>query len=321
MKKVTCIVMIVFLFFTVICFTACANEPITLLEFESTSDIELDGKYSDAIITVIAHPSRCITSGVTLVANKQGYVEIEKGNTSIVVGRDYYKIEFTVTPIYNGTIYLNAKDSVTGVYTADSIKVEISGLEEKPITDKDERDYLIGYGWTTQMVESFIDIRKQIGMSRLKEITNKSEDIARYDFINEDNDICNVIFEAENVMEVYDCKGERKLYPSNGNNIIYISDITTEMKLDLQTLAKKTVRAHLLSPSTADFPLFDWAFTLGTSTTNCVVVVSYVDVQNIFGVSIRQNFAINILCSADGEYTWSAMLLGDQYYYNESLFN
>ncbi len=321
MKKVICLGTTVFLFFVLFCFTACATEPITLLEFESTSDIELKGKYSEETITVFAHPSKCVTSGVSLIADKEGYVEIEKGDTIIAVGKDYYEIEFTITPIYNGIIHLTAKDSSTRVSTGASIKVEITGLEEKPLTDEEERDYLIDYGWTDEMVESFVEIRQQIGLSRLREIINKSEDMAKYDFVNEDNDVCNVIFEADQVSEIYDCQGERKLYPSNGNNIIYISDLTTEMKVQLQTLAKTTVKEQLLAPSTADFPLLDWAYTLGTSTTNCVVVVSYVDSQNIFGASIRLNFAINILCGADGEYTWSAMLLGDQYYYNESLLN
>ena len=75
MKKVICLGTTVFLFFVLFCFTACATEPITLLEFESTSDIELKGKYSEETITAFAHPSKCVASGVSLIADKPVYGE------------------------------------------------------------------------------------------------------------------------------------------------------------------------------------------------------------------------------------------------------
>lgn len=317
MKKATHLLLLFICCFTMLGFTACGTEPITKLEFETDTNIEFTSEYDEAIITVLAYPSDCKTSDVTLIADKDGYIEIENVQAYISIGTNYRQIEFTIKPLYNGTIYLTAEDSSTKIVTANSIKVTISGLEEKPITDEDEHDYLLDYGWTAQMTESFAETRKQIGLSHLKEITSKSEDSQTYNFINEDNDECTVIFNNEIVTEIYDCDGKRKIYPAE-TNILYIKDMTTAMRFDLIDYAEEVVKSKLKSPATAEFPFLDWSYSLDTTTTNRIYVYSYVDAQNIFGAIIRDEFAIKIEYDGDETFNWVFLLLGDQMYYNDA---
>lgn len=316
-KRVCCIISAIA---CVICislfFSSCINsEPVNKLEFENETEIILNGENDSETIALRVYPANGNCSSVQLVFDKENYIEIEDSTQTIVIGADYCIVNYKIKPLYNGTVIVSAKsDEIT---SSNTVKITVENVAEKPITDDDEKFYLQNYGWNLNKISSFVIARKEIGMSALKEIL--SSDRSTYEFINASGDTCKVIFIDDVVSEIFDCQGERKIYPSDGKYIIYASDITTAMKVDLQTLAISLVKAKLVSPATADFPLFDWGYTLETSTTNCVVVISYVDSQNVFGATIRQNFAINFLCNADGEYIWSAMLLGDQYYFNSSL--
>ncbi len=298
--------------------SACVNsEFISKLEFENETEIILDGEYDSETIVLKIYPAKGEYSSVQLIFDKEDYIKIEDVTPTIVIGADYCVIKYKIKPLYNGTVIVSAKSDQ--IISSNIVKVTIKNVAEKPITDDDENAYLLNYGWNLNKISSFITTRKEIGLSHLKEIISSNGSV--YEFINACGDKCKVVFTDDMVSEIYDCQGERKIYPSTGKNIIYASDITTSLKVELQILAESTVKAHLISPATADFPLLAWTYTLGTSTTNCIVVVSYVDSENIFGATIRQNFAINILCNAAGECTWTAMLLGDQYYYNSSLLD
>ena len=78
---------------------------------------------------------------------------------------------------------------------------------------------------------------------------------------------------------------------SNGTHKEKISAflLSSNQKATLQTDCEQRVKAILLSPSTADFPWFDWEFSKDYYT-GIVTISSYVDSQNAFGAEIRSYF-------------------------------
>lgn len=319
MKKfIVAICCILFCCIPLFYFTACAGtKPVTKIEFESTSEIVLDSPDQTASFSLYVYPANANTSNVTLKANKDGYFKIEERLEVIAVGQPYRILKFTISPLYNGSITVSAIDAFYNIEASTSIQIKIVDIEEKPITDSEEISYLTSFGWNQAMIDSFVYIRKSINLSPVKEII--STDNQTCTFINGKSDTCKVIFEKNAVSEIYDCMESRRIFPTKGENIIYADDIDTTLKLNLMSLAENVVESFLYSPSSAEFPFFDWTFLLDTSSTNCIYISSYVDSDNLFGVSVRNRFVIKIKCPADSSPDWTALLLDDKYYFNEDL--
>ena len=67
--------------------------------------------------------------------------------------------------------------------------------------------------------------------------------------------------------------------------------LTSKQESVLRTDSQTYVEAILKSPSTADFPWFDWQITKDYKT-QIATVSSYVDAQNSFGATIRSYFTL-----------------------------
>ena len=65
--------------------------------------------------------------------------------------------------------------------------------------------------------------------------------------------------------------------------------LTSEQKSDLRAASETYVKSVLRSPSTADFPWFDWQCSKDYST-QIATISSYVDAQNAFGAEVRSYF-------------------------------
>ena len=67
--------------------------------------------------------------------------------------------------------------------------------------------------------------------------------------------------------------------------------LTSEQCADLRTASEEYVKSVLRSPSTADFPWFDWNFSKDYSS-QIATVSSYVDAKNAFGAEVRSYFTL-----------------------------
>ena len=67
----------------------------------------------------------------------------------------------------------------------------------------------------------------------------------------------------------------------------------SDFRMAARSKAKQHVEAILKSPSTADFPWFDWQVTKADQAKDIrYVVYSYVDSQNGFGATVRTKFRV-----------------------------
>lgn len=309
------ITIFILVFCSFLCLSACddviSDEPITSIDFETYEDIIIKFKYDSATVKLKVYPANSDTTGVTIFADKNGYVEV--GEPKKTWYTDYVLLSFQIKPLYNGNIYLNAKNADGSIVTTQHISVNITDVEDKPITDATEKEYLIAYGWSTQMVDSFCSAREEIAMSYLKEII--TEDDNDYIFTNIDGDECKVVFSNEAVISIFDCDGKRQIYPNEGKFIIFSKDIDISMQAELQILAEQIVKSYLISPSSAEFPWLSWNYTLDNDSTDCIYISSYVDASNVYGTQIRNNFILKIRSDENNDYTWLVLKLGDDYYY------
>lgn len=67
--------------------------------------------------------------------------------------------------------------------------------------------------------------------------------------------------------------------------------LTTTQTAELKTITQEYVKTILRSPSTADFPWFDWEISKNYFE-NTATVSSYVDAQNAFGAEVRSYFTL-----------------------------
>ena len=58
-------------------------------------------------------------------------------------------------------------------------------------------------------------------------------------------------------------------------------------------ISQSFIKQKLISPSTANFPLYDYSFSEPKSDKS-IIIKSYVDSQNNFGAIVRKTFYINI---------------------------
>lgn len=311
------LIIIILVFSTIICLSACndigSDEPIANMNFETNEDITLKYKYDNATVKLKVYPANSDTTGIIVFADKDGYIEV--GEPKKTWYTDYVLLSFQIKPLYNGNIILNAKNADGSIFTTQSISIAITDVEDKPITNASEKEYLIAYGWSAQMADSFCSAREEIAMSYLKEII--TEDIDNYIFTNIDGDECKVAFSNETVISIFDCDSKRQIFPNEGKLIIYSKDIDISMQAELQKLAEQTVKSYLISPSSAKFPWLSWNYTLDNESTNCIYITSYVDASNVYGTLIRNNFILKIRCYENNEYNWLVLKLGDDYYYNQ----
>ena len=67
--------------------------------------------------------------------------------------------------------------------------------------------------------------------------------------------------------------------------------LTSAQEVYLKSATQEYVKSVLNSPSTADFPWYDWQYSKNYKT-KVVTVSSYVDAQNLFGAEIRNQFTL-----------------------------
>ncbi len=67
--------------------------------------------------------------------------------------------------------------------------------------------------------------------------------------------------------------------------------LTSSQKANLETSSKNYVKAILMSPTSADFPWFDWDISLNAFS-QIATVSSYVDADNAFGTEVRTYFTL-----------------------------
>lgn len=80
---------------------------------------------------------------------------------------------------------------------------------------------------------------------------------------------------------------------SNGeckNKLSYFY-LTADQKASLKTSSQNYVKAILMSPTSADFPWFDWNISLN-ALSQIATVSSYVDADNAFGTEVRTYFTL-----------------------------
>lgn len=87
------------------------------------------------------------------------------------------------------------------------------------------------------------------------------------------------------------------------------SDDSDMEKAAVWTIVQECVTKNLKSPSTAKFPTYNYATIKLTDSNNGDIkekwhVESYVDAQNGFGATIRQNFRIDIIIHQDDTVTY-----------------
>ena len=298
----------------VFCAAACNGDaPVQTIEFENAEDVILEHSYSTAEISVKVYPSDADSSDIALIADKEGYIEIGEATNYTAVGEDYCLVKFEISPLYNGTVTLTAVSEKYGISSQTNIKVTVSGKEDMPVTDESERAYLVGYGWSEAMIDSFVSVRSGAKSGRVSEISAVSG--SEYTYLNEDDEVCKVVFDGETVTGLYDMDGVRQIYPAKNGVVIGNEDIDNN-RVSLRIFSEDLVESYLNYPLTAEFSLFNWVYMLDAENSDMMYVSSTVEAQNAFGVPSEIPFSIKYRMDSAGEFTWTSAMIGDQYYYN-----
>ena len=113
-----------------------------------------------------------------------------------------------------------------------------------------------------------------------------------------------------------------------GNELIVDFDeliLDTDEEIFLKAQTQLTIKEYLVSPSSADFPWYDWDYRYyscyvkgnNLNNVNMAEISSYVDAKNSFGVKVRHNFKM-VYCNTINTNTWTRIYLsiGNQVYYN-----
>lgn len=316
MKKLIVLCMIAILACSFCLLAACSSggeAPVTSIEFASLEDITLSSSFDSESVDVHVYPADADVSDITLTADIEGYVEIEKMTRLFdFEERPYVVVSFSVSPIYNGTVKLTASSQKYSVSTTTSITVIVENADDMPVTDSSEKALLTRGGWSEAMISSFVSVRTQTGTALAA--SSLTESNGAYTFIGADKDTYKVVFENEEVSSLYDCNGERKIYPNNG--VILTAEKLDDSKAALRANAEKIVRDRLTYPLTADFPLFAWVYNLDTESCDTAFVVSSVTAKNAFGVPIEMTFAIEYKFDKQGNFTWQNMMIDTEFYTN-----
>lgn len=319
MKKFFIVSIVAVLLIIPVSIAACTGDaPITGIEFEIT-ELNMEDPFignATETINVTVYPSDADCSDLKLEVDKEGYLEIRKGGETVVTGENCRKVAFEIEGLYSGTIQVTAVSEKYSV-RSETITITVTGADKKPVTTETEREYLTKYGWDSEKISNFAAAREKVRLSPLKEITDTEGET--YTFINGEDDTCKVIFEDNAVSGIYDCEGERKIYPSNSKVVIYEEDIDTSMLIDIISFCKTVVESKLKYPLSADFPLIDWSWALDKSACDQLFITSYVDADNAFGVSSRLQFIVNIRVLSEDNYEWITLMLGGELYTNSNV--
>lgn len=233
---------------------------------------------------IIVSPSNINKNDIIIVVDQAGFADIEMKE------KEGNEIEYIVTAKYNGVFNLSAQCKDGSVKSQEK-KFIITGGRMNPDIETPLKlacqDVNIDYS----LIQNYEKIEDWVGGSRYK-FSYQGKSLIVYENFDLTINSINI--------------GDIRVY-WQGKNPLNVNDylIDTNMSSQLPIWAEDTIKKFLNFPSTADFPLLDWA----TGRNKEVYMVSsYVDAKNGFGVEDRLYFYIEynqygnpLYCILDGQ--------------------
>ena len=228
-----------------------------------------------AIYTIIGV---CVFGFISVIADMNRGPELKKveiADITLYKGKSQ-KVKMTLTPKDS-----NAMDTSFTGYDSNIISIEDNKIKGK------------NAGETTVVCEVTDDHSNVIKSNKFKVTVNLTEEQI-----------------AENQKKAEEAAAKAEQEAQEKRNTISMSE-----SIQVRDYCKKIINSVLKSPSTAEYPdsflnpLNDWQM---YKNNNLVTVKSYVDAQNSFGATLRNNFIIQVQMQDDGSGTATYVQLGDE---------